>query len=234
MSKLVHVFVLFASAACLPVYAQGPAAQLARILAGKGVLTSQELEQVERADSTESVRLLASMLYQKGVLTDSELARMNPGGAATMDGVRVIPAVMAQAMPVAQTPKPQEAPPPVSSAARFPLQVYGNVLWNTFYNTAGVNIEDIPLLATKRGTDPYENFGMTLRQSRFGLRYQGPTVAGAKLSGTVELDFFGGKDALTNAISMDIIRLRLAFGRLDWKNASLQVGQDWTIFSPLN
>jgi hypothetical protein len=233
MTKLARVFVLFASATCLSVYAQGPAAQLARILAGKGVLTNEEMEKVERADSAESVRLLASILYQKGALTESEWARVNPGDAA-MDGVRAVPAALTQMKPAAQPPRAQEAPPPVSSAARFPVQIYGTVLWNSFYNTAGVNIEDIPLLATKRGTDPYENFGMTLRQSRFGLRYQGPTVAGAKLSGTVELDFFGGKDALSNAISMDIIRLRLAYGRLDWKNASLEVGQDWTVFSPLN
>jgi hypothetical protein len=83
------------------------------------------------------------------------------------------------------------------------------VLWNAFYNTAGTNIEDIPLLATKRGADPYENFGMTARQSRFGLRYQGPEVMGGKLSGNVELDLFGGSAALGNGVNMDLVRLRL-------------------------
>ena len=40
------------------------------------------------------------------------------------------------------------------------------------------------------------------RQSRLGLRYQGGEVAGAKLSGQVEMDFFGGKAALGNGINM--------------------------------
>ena len=108
------------------------------------------------------------------------------------------------------------------------------MLWNSFYNTAGTNIEDIPLVATKRGTDPFENFGMTARQSRFGLRFQGGEVMGAKVSGAVELDLLGGKAALGNGVSMDIVRLRLAYGRLDWEHSSIEAGQDWAIFSPLN
>jgi hypothetical protein len=33
---------------------------------------------------------------------------------------------------------------------------------------------------------------------------------------------------------MDLVRLRLAYGRLDWKNTSIEAGQDWAVFSPLN
>ena len=115
------------------------------------------------------------------------------------------------------------------------MQAYGTLLWNSFYNTGGTNIEDIPLVASKRGTDPYSNFGMTARQSRFGLRYQGgPEVWGAKLSGTLELDLLGGAAPLANGVAMDLVRLRLAFGRMDWKNTAIEAGQDWSVFSPLN
>src|SRR5207248_2535858 len=37
-----------------------------------------------------------------------------------------------------------------------------------------------------------------------------------------------------NGINMDLIRLRLAYGRMDWKNFSLEAGQDWSVFAPLN
>ena len=84
------------------------------------------------------------------------------------------------------------------------LQLYGTAIWNAFDNTAGVNIEDIPSLATKRGTDPYQNFGMTVRQMRFGVRLQGPNVFGAALTGVAEMDFFGETDALANGVGMDI------------------------------
>jgi hypothetical protein len=33
---------------------------------------------------------------------------------------------------------------------------------------------------------------------------------------------------------MNLVRLRLAYGRMDWTHFSLEAGQDWTIFAPLN
>jgi hypothetical protein len=108
---------------------------------------------------------------------------------------------------------------------------------NAYYDTSLVNIQDIPLFAGKQNSDALGNdksFGMTARQSRIGMRYQGPTVAGARLGGQAEVDFLGGKAAFGNGINMDLVRLRLAFGRLAWKNVSLEAGQDWSVFAPLN
>jgi len=108
---------------------------------------------------------------------------------------------------------------------------------NTVYNTALGNIQDIPLFLNKQGSDPSgseKNFAMTARQSRLNLRYQGGQVAGATLSGQFEFDLLGGKAAFPNAMNMDLLRIRLAFGRLDWESFSLVAGQDWSIFAPLN
>lgn len=66
------------------------------------------------------------------------------------------------------------------------------------------------------------------------MRYQGPKVGGAQISGQFEFDLLGGKAAFPNGINMDLFRVRLAFGRLDWKNVSFVAGQDWSIFAPLN
>jgi hypothetical protein len=198
------------------------ARQLARILAEKGVLTREELAGLERANPAEAVSLLTDLLQKKGVLTNAEVARVNGSDSPAAANPRPAPV------------KQPEAAPAVTAASRSPLQIYGTVLWNAFENTAGVNIADIPLLASKRGVDPFENFAMTVRQSRFGVRYQGEGVFGAKLTGAVEVDFFGGKAALANGVSMDILRLRLAYGRLDWRSASIEAGQDWAVFSPLN
>ena len=219
---------VFVFTACHAAAAEESARQLARILAGKGVLTAAELDRVEHADAVEGVQILTAVLYQKGMLTSAEVARV--GGQAPAPILASLPG------PAVQSAKPQQpAPvPEVSTASKSPLQLYGTVLWNAFDNTSGVNIEDIPLLATKRGTDPYQNFGMTVRQTRLGAKFQGPDVFGAALSGVVETDFFGGKDALTNGVSMDLLRIRLGYGRLDWRNVSIEAGQDWSVFSPLN
>ena len=75
---------------------------------------------------------------------------------------------------------------------------------------------------------------MTARQTRLGLRLQKADVLDAKLSGDFEFDLFGGKTPLSNGMNMDIFRLRLAYGRLDWKHIAFEAGQDWVIFAPLN
>jgi hypothetical protein len=229
--------------------AEDASRQLARILNEKGVLTNEEFATIERAGADDAIRMLSTALYKKGILTQPEMARvygMVPAPSSeSSDDVRFLPAVAtrvvattAPAVPPTQTATTTAGTtqiPQVTSASHFPIQLYGTVLWNSFYNTAGTNIEDIPLVASKNGTDPNGNFGMTVRQSRFGLRYDGgPEVWGAKLSGTVELDLLGGSAPFANGVGMDLVRLRLAYGRMDWKNTSLEVGQDWAVFSPLN
>lgn len=212
-------------------YSSDSAQILADILASKGVITALERDDVERAEPDGAARMLADLLLKKGLLTQAEVNRLqNSGGTGPF-----VQASMTVPLPQSSSLKAQQdAPaPPLTAQSKFPVSVYGTLLWNSFFNTSGTNIEDVPLLSTKKGTDR-QNFGMTGRQSRLGLRYQGGEIAGAKLSGTAEVDFFGGKAALSNGISMDILRLRLAYGRLEWKKFALVAGQDWSIFAPLN
>ena len=215
---------------------------LAEILAGKGVITAEQRDQVERAGPEGAARILAGMLLDKGLLTPAETARVDDGviraagsNAARSTAPGIVNASLVQTPQAASQLTAQPAPAPaVTTQSKLPLSLYGTILLNSFYDTGAVNIEDVPVLSAKRGTDPFENFGMTARQTRLGLRYQGAAVAGGKLSGQVEIDLFGGKAALPNGINFDIVRLRLAYGRVDWKNFSLVAGQDWEIFAPLN
>ena len=143
--------------------AEDSARVLARILAEKGVIGSAELARVDAAAPEEAVRLLAAMLREKGLLTATEMARLD--GASEP---RVIPAVLTQAAPASKplAPKPAAEAPPVTAQSKFPVTIYGTMLWNSFYNTAPTNIEDVPLFASKRGADPLENFGMTARDRK--------------------------------------------------------------------
>ncbi len=217
-------------------WAEDAVGRLARLLADKGVLTHDELVAVQRSGPDEAVAMLTDLLARKGLLTASEVASVVQGPDSTVRFIPVTASKSAAAPIPAQAPRSSgpETAGAVTTASKSPLQFYGTILWNAFSNTGGTNVEDIPLVASKNGSDPYQNFGMTARQSRFGLRFQGPDVAGAKMSGTLEMDFFGGKTPLTNGVNMDLFRLRLAYGRLDWKSVSIEGGQDWAVFSPLN
>jgi hypothetical protein len=232
---------MFIFALVTPSPAEDAAGTLARILADKGVIAASELAMVQAADPEKRVQLLASILEEKGVLSRAEVARLMPRSDASDSNLaaQLRPAVYKPdpAPQAVSGPKPAESAPAVTSQNRFPVTIYGTLLTNAFYNTALTNIEDIPLFAGKQGSDPLgndKNFGMTLRQSRFGLRYQGPKVAGAQIGGQFEFDLLGGKAAFGNGINMDLFRVRLALGRLDWENFSLVAGQDWSIFAPLN
>jgi hypothetical protein len=232
IATLVFAFVATASA-------EDSAGRLARILADKGILAPSDLEMVRAADPETRVQLLASILEGKGVLSRAEVAKLAPLSDPPLSAGLMPAAYKPEAAPqIANAPKPAaETVPPVTSQSHFPVTIYGTLLTNAFFNTSLTNIEDIPLFAGKKGSDPLgndKNFGMTARQSRFGMRYQGPKVSGAQISGQFEFDLLGGQAPFGNGINMDLFRLRLAFGRLDWENFSLVAGQDWSIFAPLN
>ena len=217
--------------ACVFAYAQDSASVLARILANNGTISRSELAQIEAAAPADRVRALADLLQRKGVLSASEVARVNAPASGGVRTSQLTP-------PAAQTTTASPAAPALTSQSHFPVTVYGTLLVNSVYDTASMNITDIPLFTGKQGSDALGNdkaFAMTARQSRLGLRYESQgEIAGARLSGQVEIDFLGGKAPFGNGVDMDLPRLRLAFGRMDWKNFSLEAGQDWVIFAPLN
>jgi len=217
-----------------------PAITLARILADKGSISDVELSIVESAAENARVSALASILRSKGLLNDVEIAKVWTRRESPADGaVQIVPiSTQAATAPAAPQPPPSRtADVPVTSDTHIPVILYGTVLFNAFYNTAPNNIEDLPLFLSKQGTGPFgadKNFGMTARQTRLGLRFNKPDVAGARLSGDFEFDIFAGKTELPNGMNMDIFRLRLAYGRLDWNHWAFEAGQDWAVFAPLN
>lgn len=58
--------------------------------------------------------------------------------------------------------------------------------------------------------------------SRMGVKAKGPDVWGAKVSGTIEADFFGNTEG-----SIGLFRLRHAYVGMDWQKTSLTMGQTW-------
>lgn len=223
-----HFLAVLLFMSCRLACAQDSGSVLAQILAERGTISKSELAQVEAATPAERVRALTALLESKGLLSPAEVARVTTPAA---------PAAVVAASKPAPTTAPS-ATPAVVSQSHFPVTIYGTLLVNSVYDTAAMNITDIPLFASKQGSDALGNdkaYSMTARQSRVGLRFDNPNeFAGAKLSGQLEVDFLGGKAPFGNGVDMDLLRLRIAYGRLDWKNFALEAGQDWVIFAPLN
>ena len=106
---------------------------------------------------------------------------------------------------------------------------YGTIFVNFFGNDAGTNNADIPLFAATSGKG---NTNASVRQTRFGIRLEGAKVGNAKVTGVLETDFYGGSPAISIGENFGVVRLRLANVKLDWKNTSVTIGQDWIPFAP--
>ena len=66
------------------------------------------------------------------------------------------------------------------------------------------------------------NFNFLAVQSRLTASITGPDAFGAKTSGVIEGDFFAQSDA-----NINLLRLRHAMVKLNWKNTELLTGQFW-------
>ncbi len=129
----------------------------------------------------------------------------------------------------AQTPsEPAATPAAAPTTESWKVVPYGILFFNGFSNSAATNNGDIPLWATAGPG----SVSASARQSRFGFKIAGPSVAGAKVSGVAEADFFGGFPAIGIGENMGVVRLRLANARIDWEHTTLVVGQDWMVFAP--
>ena len=204
---------------------------LAQILSDKGTISAAELAKVQSADQSARLSILAGILKDKGVLDTQDLAKLSlPATVPALPSAPAAPSVEA-----ASIAKP--APLPVTTKKGAPVSLYGELLFTAGYNTADVNIEDLPMIASKQGSDPTggdKNFYATARQTRLGLNLDPVDALGGKLSGDFEFDLMGGEAPYANGAHFDLFRLRLAYGRVDWNNFAIEAGQDWSVFAPLN
>jgi hypothetical protein len=124
----------------------------------------------------------------------------------------------------------------VETATKYRARLSGIVLMNAFRNVGTSDNLDFPdyALPPALGSTSQASFGATLRQTEIGLELFGPTLAGAKTSGNVQLDFAGGFPATPNGVNFGIVRLQTASLRLDWKDTSVVAGQDSLFISPLS
>ena len=123
----------------------------------------------------------------------------------------------------------------VETASKYHARLSGIVLMNAFRNHGASDNLDFPNFAQPNPPgSPASSFGATLRQSEIGLEIFGPTLAGAKSSANVQLDFAGGFPSTPNGVNFGIVRLQTASLRLDWENTSVIAGQDTLFISPLS
>ena len=124
------------------------------------------------------------------------------------------------------------------AASKFNLSFGGFVKFDYIYNSVNLGPTSgpaalgtlqpsgIPKKSSAAGQQ--DQSLMTARQSRFWLKVAGPGFLGAKTGAVIESDFFGAGSGNEGAN----LRMRHAYGTLDWQDTQLLFGQSWDSFGP--
>ncbi len=123
----------------------------------------------------------------------------------------------------------------VESKSRYPVRVTGLVLFNGFVNKGVPDNDDMPEVALRQSsTSGNGSLGGSFRQTILGFEGDGPRVAGARTSASVDFDFFSGVSYTDYGTSAGTVRLRTAAINFDWSRDSLSVGMSPPLISPLS
>jgi hypothetical protein len=120
--------------------------------------------------------------------------------------------------------------------SKFKLSIGGFVKLDYAYNS--VNLGQSGSLAPGNGQVPkagstagkQEQSIFTARQSRIWFKVAGPTFLGAKTAALIEADFYGDPSA---AAESPQVRMRQAWGSIDWAKTGVLFGQAYDIFGPM-
>ena len=161
--------------------------------------------------------------------------------------MEILTAVAAMLILQTQDPKPepkQEPPKPqglVIESGEWKIKFYGFARLDLQYDDSKPNDPQLPQWirsedptapAAIRAEEDDAQFNMHPKLTRFGLEVTGPSIealGGAKTSGKIEVDFYGG----TTSESRAALRMRHAFVKLAWETTALTMGQREDLIAPL-
>lgn len=149
-------------------------------------------------------------------------------GSRQAEGETGEPSPASKAAPQTAAAKPGEDKKPLWSS--LDVQFYGYIKADAAWDSSRVTTGNYILFADPDGEDDDE-FNLTARQTRLGLRIKGPDVGSIETSGLVEGDFYG----TGGAENKPNFRMRHAYLRLNWPEANFSIlaGQAWDVIAPL-
>lgn len=108
--------------------------------------------------------------------------------------------------------------------SRYGIRVYGYFKADAYHDSSTTSHQDIPFWTLNTGGDSETDF--TARETRIGLDMDGPdNVGGGKLTGKLEMDFYGKVPTTTNLNENHAYQLRSRHAYLQWQN------DDWTLLA---
>jgi hypothetical protein len=123
----------------------------------------------------------------------------------------------------------------VESKSKYPLRVTGLLLFTGFLNEGLADNIDLPSVALRpTATSGNGSLGGSFRQTILGLEGEGPVIAGAHTSASVDLDFFSGLSYTSYGTGAGVVRFRTARIGMAWTRDLLEAGMVAPLISPLS
>lgn len=230
---------------------------LVQVLVQKGVLNSSDASTITGTPAEQRDRL-AQLLREKGVLSSSDMDSVRgslPAGTlvpvtyteqakpaapaeAKPAAPRVIPAIAPVRVLQLEPSKPGGLIPDVKLGSGARLKFYGYFKLDSAYDSSDPLGVDAPLGAGfgNTATNGGAAYHLYARNTRWGANFEWPDISPkVAVTGKLEMDFQGGFAYSSNAVRQVVPRIRLAYGRVDYKmtdKTSLYIlgGQDFTLF----
>ena len=129
----------------------------------------------------------------------------------------------------------------VESVSKYPVRVYGLVLFNTFSNAGLVDEPDLPSMALPRPPgQSHGSIGASFRQTVLGVTANGPQLFGARTSADLSIDFFESPSYSYYGSTNGSVRLRRGDIGLAWGSVAnteqsrneVHMGVDAPLISP--
>ncbi len=125
--------------------------------------------------------------------------------------------------------QPVQKPSVAGVSSKYGLSFYGYFKLDSLYDSGLTSHQEIPFWVRPETATNSGNFDMTAKETRLGMNFAGPEVAGGKVTGKLEMDFYGNINTPTSLSTNHAFepRTRHAFLNWDFGDWSLLAGQTW-------
>lgn len=125
--------------------------------------------------------------------------------------------------------KPIEKPTVASVSSKYGLGFYGYFKLDALHNSGLTSHQEIPFWVRPDTGTNGGSFDMTAKETRLGMNFAGPEVAGGKVTGKLELDFYGNINTPASLSTNHAFapRSRHAYINWDFGDWSLLAGKTW-------
>jgi len=193
-------------------------------------MSSPALAHAQSPDSFEALRAEIQELREELAAVRKQLDSIQ--GTANSQSPASTPAI-AEEQELLKAKVDDQYQTKVESGSKYRVRLSGLALMNAFTTRGAVDNLDLPTIALpRRPGDTNGASAASARQSRLNVEVFGPEWKGAKTSGEMSVDFWGGFPISSNGTASGFLRLRTATLSLDTARTSVVAGQDVPFFSP--